>query len=175
MKNIALETHKRLGIDKTFIGSYECMRLKDEYHFDIVRFIEKAIIESMPDIVITHHPTDLHNDHKVVSCCCQEAVRLPQRMIGYSKPIQKFLFMEVKSSTDWALNEGMNKFSPNYYISVTKEDIEKKIELTEMYKDVIRMHPHSRSRESIHALALYRGSEIGFEYAESFQLVFGGV
>ncbi len=173
LSELAEQTHKTLGVKKTYIGKFECMKLKDADHFEVVKFIESCIKDSEPDVVITHHPTDLHNDHNITSICCQEAVRLPQRMIGYNKPVKEFLFMEVKSSTEWALNDSMQRFKPNYYMSVKKEDIEQKINLIKTYKDVIRKHPHSRSEEALMALAIVRGSECGSDYAEAFQHVYG--
>lgn len=173
--DIALESHKLIGIEKSFVASYECMKLKDEYHFDIVRFIENAIRQSNADVVITHHPYDLHCDHQVVSKCCQEAVRLPQRKIGYNHEVKAFMYMEVKSSTDWSLNDGMNMFVPNFFVGINKDDVSKKIEILKMYDNVIREHPHSRSVESIEALSIYRGSQSNNKYAEAYQLVFGGV
>ena len=48
-------------------------------HLQLVQFIESAIKDSGPDIVITHHPADTNNDHLQTSMACQEAVRLFQR------------------------------------------------------------------------------------------------
>ena len=42
-------------------------------------FIEGAIRESEPDIIITHHPADTNNDHLQTSMACREAIRLFQR------------------------------------------------------------------------------------------------
>lgn len=173
LPEIASRTHEFLGVKKSYIGDFGCMKLKDADHYAVVQFIEQCIKDFEPDVVITHHPTDLHNDHNLTSICCQEAVRLPQRMIDYDKPIVAFMFMEVKSSTEWALNNAQLKFTPNYYIGVTEEDVKAKIESIKMYKDVIRKHPHSRSEKAIEALALVRGSESGNDYAEAFQFVYG--
>lgn len=173
LPQIAEETHKFLGIKKSYIGDFGCMKLKDSDHYSLVQSIENCIKEYKPDVIITHHPTDLHNDHYITSICCQEAARLPQRMIGYNKPINSFLFMEVKSSTDWAMNNSNLKFNPNFYIGVSKLDVKNKIESLKMYKDVVRKHPHCRSEKAIEALAVERGSESGNEYAEAYQLVYG--
>ena len=175
LPDIAAKTHDFLGIKKSYIGDFGCMKMKDADHHSVVRFIESCIIDFEPDVLITHHPADLHNDHYITSICCQEASRLPQRMIGYKKTILSILFMEVKSSTDWALNSSQLKFFPNFYVGVSKEDVKNKIKSIKMYKDVIRKHPHCRSEKAIEALAIERGCESGNKYAEAFQFVFGVV
>ena len=48
-------------------------------HLKLVQYIEGAIRESEPDIIITHHPADTNNDHLQTSMACQEAIRLFQR------------------------------------------------------------------------------------------------
>ena len=169
---VMLETHNLLGISKTFTGNFETLRFKDEDHHSIVKFIENAIVETQPTVVITQHPTDLCNDHYITSLCCQEAVRLPQRQLGYSKAIKKFAFMEVPSETEFALNSAWGRFTPNYYFEVRHNDVLNKIKLLKMYEDIVRSRPHPRSKENIEALSIVRGSESGYKYAESFQIVF---
>ena len=44
--------------------------------------------------------------------------------------------------------------------------------LMKIYKSEIKKHPFPRSTDSIKSLAVLRGSESGFKYAESFQLLF---
>lgn len=167
-----LETHKMLGIKRLFLGHFRCMCFKDEPHWDMVRFIEDAIRSCEPDVVITHHPADLHNDHYITSIVCQEAVRLPQRQIGYKKPVSEFLFMMINSSTDWSLNQSWGRFNPNTFIDITEEAVEKKIDALRIYDNVVRPAPYPRSEETIHSQAVLFGSMSGTEYAEGFECVF---
>lgn len=169
---VMTKTHKELGVRKTYVGNFGCLRFKDEDHHTVVKFIEKSIAESRPDVVVTHHPSDLNNDHYIASICCQEAVRLPQRQIGYSKRIKKFMYMEVPSETDFALNAAWGRFAPNCYCKVKKSDVDKKIALLKSYDNIIREVPHPRSEQNIAALSIVRGSEIGYSHAEAFQVVF---
>ena len=81
-------------------------------HLQLVQHIERAILESEPDIVITHHPADTNNDHLQTSMACQEAIRLFQRRTEV-KLIQELWYMEVPSCTEWALNTAINRFQPN--------------------------------------------------------------
>ena len=166
------ESHRILNVTKSYVGDFGCMRFKDADHHEVVRFIESCIRACEPDIIITHHPSDIHIDHGVTSECCIEAAKLPQRQIADIPKIKKVMYMEVPSSTDW--NTGMvNRFTPNIFVRVTYEDILAKINAIGVYKDVIRKNPHPRSKEALHSLSVIRGSQCGEEYAEAFQLVFG--
>ena len=167
------QTHKLLGVKDSVCGTFGCMKMKDEDHHAIVSFIEDCICKFEPDVVITHHPSDLHNDHYITSICCQEAVRLPLRAIGYNKPIKAVMFMEVKSSTDWHLNNAWRRFEPNYYIPVSEKNVNAKIEALKTYEEVIRPYPYVRSEKALSAKCLVRGSECHSDYAEAFQIIYG--
>ena len=149
------------------------MRFKDADHHEIVRFIETAIKDCQPDVIITHHPADVHIDHGVTAECCLEAAKLPQRQIANVKPVKKIMFMEVPSSTDWSMSTANGVFVPNVFSEVCTEDIDAKIESIDVYENVIRERPHPRSASSMVALAVVRGSQAGYRNAEAFQLVFG--
>lgn len=166
------KSHKILGVKDCFLGSYKCLCFKDEPHEEMVQFVEYAIKQSKADVVFTHHPTDLNNDHYITSLICQEAVRLPQRQIGYDKKIENVLFMEVQSETDWHLNNAWDSFKPNTYQQVSSKAVSAKIKALAVYDNVIRATPHPRSKRNIKALAAIRGSEGGYENAEAFQSIF---
>lgn len=160
-----------LGVNKIIKGNFPNIEFNNTGHLKLVQFIEKAIIETNADVVFTHHPADLNNDHLHTSLACQAAVRLFQRRNDV-KPLKELLFMEVPSSTEWGLNKAMNQFSPNTFIEVGEEGVNKKIEALSMYRGVMRDFPHPRSEEAIKGLAAYRGGQSGMYYAEAFESVF---
>ena len=167
-----IENSKRvLGVNNVIIGDFPNIEFNTVPHIQLVQFIEKSIIESKPEIVFTHHPADLNNDHLHTSIACQAAVRLFQRKDDIV-PITELLFMEVPSATEWGLNKAMNQFSPNTFIEVGEESIDKKIEALGQYRGVMREYPHPRSKVAIKGLAAYRGSQAGMVYAEAFECVF---
>lgn len=168
-----MATHAALGIDNTFIGHFKCSKLDQENRREMVHFIEDAIRTTRASVLITHHPADLHNDHRVTSGVCQEAARLPLRQSGYAgSPIFHFAFMEVPSATDFMLSDNECRFSPTFYVPVSLEAVDKKIELLRMYRNVIRSAPHPRSEHVLKALAAVRGAACGSLYAEAFETVF---
>jgi LmbE family N-acetylglucosaminyl deacetylase len=160
-----------LGVDKVIKGDFPNIEFNNEGHIKLVQFIEKAILETEADVIFTHHPADLNNDHLHTSLACQAAVRLFQRRSDIT-PLRELLFMEVPSSTDWGLNKAINQFSPNTYIEVGEMGVNKKIEALAQYRGVMRDYPHPRSKEAIKGLAAYRGGQSGMVYAEAFESVF---
>lgn len=159
-----------LGVNKVYEGSFPNIEMNTVPHLQLVQFIEKAIMESKPDIIITHHPADTNNDHQQTSLACQEAVRLSQRRPELH-PLKEFWFMEVPSCTEWDVNSAMQKFKPNCYVEVGIEGVKAKIKALGMYRGVMRPYPHPRSAESITGLAAYRGSQFQLNYAEAFEVV----
>ena len=159
-----------LGVNKKYEGSFPNIEMNTVSHLKLVQFIENAIKESEPDIVITHHSADTNNDHLQTTMACQAAIRIFQRRPEV-KPIREFWYMEVPSCTEWAVNDAMNLFRPNCYVEVGEEGVNAKLKALEMYRGVMRPYPHPRSAEYIHGLAAIRGSQWGLNYAEAFQVV----
>ena len=176
------ETHELLQdieiANKTVGSTFELrdfpnIQFNNVAHIELVQSIESVIEAFQPDWVFTHHPMDLNDDHKHVSNACQAAVRLFQRKP--MKRVSAFFFMEIPSSTDWSFPLGYGGFSPNTYIEIGEEGLQKKIESLGQYKGVMREYPHPRSNEAISGLAAKRGGESGYFYAEAFQVVFQGL
>lgn len=160
-----------LGIRKTFLGMFPNIEMNTVPHLRLVQFIENAIINSEPDIVITHHPADTNNDHHQTSIAAQAAIRLFQRRDDV-KPISEFWYMEVPSSTEWSVDTTTNRFQPNTYIEIGTEGIDTKIKALSHYRGVMRDYPHPRSNKGLTGLASYRGMQAGLNYAEAFECVF---
>ena len=59
-----------LGISQKFEGTFPNIEMNTVPHLQLVQHIEKAILDSQPDIVITHHPADTNNDHLQTSMAC---------------------------------------------------------------------------------------------------------
>ncbi|QUI25014.1 PIG-L family deacetylase [Vallitalea pronyensis] len=160
-----------LGVNRVIKGEFPNIEFNTVPHLKLVQFIEKAIEETGSQVVFTHHPADLNNDHLHTSLACQAAVRLFQRRPEVS-PLKELLFMEVPSATEWALNKSLNQFNPNTFIEIAEEAVDKKIEALSKYRGVMRPYPHPRSNEALKGLAAYRGGQAGMVYAESFESAF---
>ena len=161
---------KMLGVGKRYEGSFPNIEMNTVPHLQMVQFIEKVILSSDAEIVITHHPSDTNNDHLHTSMACQAAIRLFQRRTDVS-PLKEFWYMEVLSSTEWSVNTSMNRFMPNLFVEVGKDGVETKVKALAAYRGVMRPYPHPRSEEAIFGLAAYRGAQAGNNYAEAFECV----
>lgn len=158
------KSHEVLGIKNRCLLSYKNMDFINEKQRDMVENIEKEMIDFEPDYIFCHFHEDIHNDHRVASIVTQQAARLWQRhSSGYrTKGVYEF---EVLSSTNWS----SSAFRPDTYVKLESEDLDAKIKSLGMYKNVVRPVPHPRSKECINALAMIRGCEIGYVYAEGFK------
>lgn len=160
-----------LGVDKVYQADFPNIKMNTVPHLDLVQFIEKSIEDFQADAVITHHPSDTNNDHVITSYAAQAAARLFQRKEGVPA-LKLLLYMEVLSSTEWALDSSANRFTPNYFVEIGKDGVKLKLEALEAYKGVMRPFPHPRSKEAIEGLAAYRGGQAGCFYAEAYECVF---
>ena len=154
-----------LGIHRKFEATFPNIEMNTVPHLKLVQFIESAIRESEPDIIITHHPADTNNDHLQTSMACQEAVRLFQRRPEV-KRVRELWYMEVPSCTEWKINSAMVSFNPNCYVEVGKEGVDAKVKALSMYRGVMRPYPHPRSAEYITGLAAMRGGQWCAAFAE---------
>lgn len=170
------ESHKILGVHKTYFGEFECISINKAPHYEVVEYIEKSMIDFNAQVIFTHHPNDTNIDHYTVSEIVGEASRLSHRQLKDVKisPLQAVYYMEIPSSTDWSFNAICKKFEPNTFVSIIYENIDKKIKALEVYDNVIREMPHPRSVQALIARSYVRGSECGSDtgYAEAFECVY---
>ena len=163
----ANSAQKIVGAQAPILGTFQNIKFNTVPHIEIVQFIEKHIEEIQPDVVITHHPYDLNNDHYHTSIACQAAVRLFQRKP--LKLLKALYFMEIPSSTDWAFPINGQQFRADTFIEIGEEGLARKLEASYAYKGVMRSYPHPRSEEAVRALAVLRGSQVGRNLCEGFQ------
>jgi len=167
LKLNTIKAQEIIGAHPPILGPFPNIQFNTIPHLDLVQFIEKHIEALSPDIIVTHHPYDLNNDHYHTSKACQAAVRLFQRKP--IKPIKGFYFMEIPSSTDWAFPVDGQQFKADTFLEIGEQGLSKKIQALYAYEGVMRPYPHPRSDEAIRALALYRGSQVGRNLCEAFQ------
>jgi LmbE family N-acetylglucosaminyl deacetylase len=158
-----------LGFGEPILGAFPNIKLNTVPHLDLVQFVESALVQAQADIVFTHHPADVNDDHLHTSRACQAAIRLFQRRPGIRRA--RLYFAEILSSTDWALPGGTPQFAPDTFIDGTGR-LQRKLEAMRAYRGVLRDPPHPRSEQVLRALANYRGGQSGFLEAEAFQTAF---
>ena len=135
-------------------------------HLKIVKKIENCVEKLKPDIIYTHHPSDINSDHQITAHTTLVAVR----PISYHKVVPEIRCFETPSSTDQAPSVEPYIFKPNFYVCI--ENVwKKKIEAINAYNREIKKYPHPRSIKSIESLAIKRGSEVNLKKAEAFYIV----
>lgn len=102
-----------------------------------------------PEIIFTHWVGDIHQDHKVVA---EESLRV------------------FRNETVLAC-EGLRscpRFAPNFFVVLSEEAIDTKIELLAMYETQAGLYYNSP--DVIRSLAVARGVAIGRSFAEGYSL-----
>lgn len=152
-----------LNIGDVEFNNLPCGRLDQTPIILINKIIEKAIKGFMPDTVLTHSQYDANNDHKIVFHSTVMATRP-----GAKNHVNTLMSYEVLSSSEWAY---VDTFIPNYFEELTKRDVESKWHALSLYETEIKSYPFPRSSDGIKVLAMMRGMQSGFKYAEAFHLI----
>jgi len=153
-------------------GMKECSRLNfpaaELDKISLSRIIEKlhaVFVQVKPELVYLVHGGDVHTDHKTTFDAVM-AVTKPVYMVKYG--VKRILCCEIPSETEAAPPQISRAFIPNVFNDVTSY-LEKKVEIMGVYQTENESFP--RDPSAIRALARYRGSAIGVDYAEAFMLI----
>lgn len=119
------------------------------------------------EVIYTHNKSDINHDHQIMA----EAGLIASRPKPESS-VNKLYYFEIPSSTDWSFHKIEPMFQPNTYIELSKEIIDLKSLALSRYSTETYAFPDARSVEAMTTLAKYRGYQVGYHYAEAFQLVF---
>ena len=161
----AQKAAKILGASRIILASLLDNKFDSLPLLAIVKKIEKVLYKIKPNIIYTHFSDDLNIDHRLTFQAVLTACR-PQPDFF----VKKILAFEVLSSTEGQDKKPKSLFCPAHYNDIG-EFMEGKIRALEVYADELRPYPHPRSREGVKILAQYRGLEVGYKYAEAFQVV----
>lgn len=133
---------------------------------DIIKVVEKEKNEFTPEIVFTHHGGDLNIDHRLTF----EAVMTACRPV-LNESVKTIITFETPSGTEWRANTDPKHFLPNFFVSVSLENLESKINAMECYEFERRSFPHPRSPQALRIQAQRWGVSVGLDYAEAFNIV----
>jgi LmbE family N-acetylglucosaminyl deacetylase len=164
-KNIR-QAQKKIGYHSVSVYDFPDNRFDTVALLDLIKVVEKEKSEFDPEIIFTHHGGDLNIDHQRTF----EAVITATRPMK-SENVKTILAFETPSGTEWQASTDPRAFVPNWYMEVSEEDIQAKIEGMEEYRFEKREYPHPRSPKALKIHANHVGMTIGCEYAEAFCLV----
>lgn len=154
------------GFDHVINLELPTTKLDDVSFSRLVQLFSEKINSIKPDIIILPNRSDVHSDHKI----CFDAAYSCTKNFRYPF-IKKILMCETLSETEFSPAFSENAFLPNLFVDISMY-MEKKLEIMSVYESEVMVDNLPRSINAIKALASYRGSRIGVNYAESFMLLF---
>lgn len=152
----ALETEVKnatrvLGIAERnlILLDYDVRRFK-ETRQQILEDLIRLRNEIKPDLVFVPSPTDIHQDHQVIS---EEGLRAFKNssILGYEMPWNNV------------------SFNTRAFIQLQKHHVEKKVQALLCYKS--QLHRSYVNEQFVYSLATVRGVQMGAQYAEAFEVV----
>ena len=142
---------KILGLkeENLVLFDYDVRRFK-EFRQDILEELVKLKKRFDPDLVFVPTPSDIHQDHQVIS---EEGLRAFKNtsIVGYELPWNNI------------------SFNTRSFIKLESRHLDKKIEALKEYKS--QKHRTYLNEEFIKSLAITRGVQISTKYAEAFEVI----
>jgi len=161
IKNVS----KQYKFKKVFELNLPASRLDEINISKIIKKFVDIIKLSRPNTIYLPFSSDVHTDHQITYKAAKSCLK------WFRHPyIKNALMYETVSETNFNFST-KNFFNPNRFIDITNQ-FEKKIKIMQLYKSEIKNHPFPRSKESIKAISLLRGSQSGYKFAEAFQTIF---
>jgi LmbE family N-acetylglucosaminyl deacetylase len=158
-----------LGVERLIMVGLPDQRLDTLSMLDLITPVELCIEQLAPDVVLTHFPGDVNEDHRLVS----RAVMVATRPVAGSH-VRKVCAFEIPSSTDWAPPIPGSVFTPNVYVDIS-DFLDTKLTAMKAYADTyvseLRPFPHPRSLEALTAYSQRHGAAAGMLAAEPFMLL----
>ena len=159
------------------VDDHDVMHYDDEIkHFDkmpqsqIIDYIELkskiAISKIKPTIIAIPTIYSVHQDHLATHDASIAALRHYHHS---NTNLQKFIISyEFLDSSFWSTHLEFGRFTPNFFIPLTTEQINRKVKSFGIYKTQHRSN--HRDKDRILTIAKFRGGEMGVKYAEAYQI-----
>ncbi len=133
---------------------------------DLVDRYQAAMDERRPDVVLLPSGADYDHDHVAVFAAGFAAARpIPER---FGKRLVPHVLTYEMSKIQWAAAPLPRSTA---YHELDDEALLTKQDAIACYRTQARPSPHIRSPESVQALAVLRGAEVGVPYAEAFEVL----
>jgi LmbE family N-acetylglucosaminyl deacetylase len=155
-----------MGAERLILRSFPDNQFDGVSLLKIIYAVEEVTRVFAPNIIYTHHYTDVNVDHRRTLEAVEAVIR-PMPAI----PIEQVFAFEVPSSTEWSFTR-KDVFRPDVFNALEEKFFEKKMEAMQCYKSEMRSFPHPRSPEYLRALAMMRGGQGGVPLAEAFELIY---
>ena len=157
--------HKILGVHESIYLDKPAVLLDEIPVHEFNGLILDHVSRISPDILLMPY-YDRHIDHRLIFDACMVAAR----PVGPGRKIQLVAAYETISETHWNAPHVEPNFVPNFCIDITGQ-IESKLEAMACFQSQLHEFPAPRSVEALRSLALFRGSQAGYGYAEGFHVI----
>ena len=143
------EAAKILGVSEIHFENYPDTEIPDSY--EAINCLEQYANKYQPDIVLTHSVNDTHQDHRRVGWLAMAAFRNIPKILAFETP-------RVRPAA----------FLPTYFVNITG-CVDKKWQ-------ALRCHLSQKEKrylayESTVNLASFRGSQVGVQAAEAYEII----
>ncbi|WP_324759584.1 PIG-L deacetylase family protein [Haloarcula sp. GH36] len=155
----------RLGVTSTSFHQFPDNQFDSVPLLEIVQTIEREIDTHEPDVVYTHHYSDLNVDHELA---CRATVTATRPLSDSG--VDRVLAFETLSATEWSVTSPDNAFQPTSFVNI-EETLDAKLDAISCYQDELREPPHPRTKTTIRNNAEVWGAKAGVPAAEPFSLL----
>ena len=155
LRNEAEEASKILGIKDVNFLDYPTKNLLA--NGEIISKVDSIVDEIRPDVFISHHPFDSHQDHKAaaeIMFAVSRQGRVKNVLSGSTLPYRPNVFA----------------FRPQFFVDITKT-IDVKLDAIRAYKSQYQKFGSEILIDRVKAMAKTHGWAMGYEYAECFEVI----
>lgn len=150
----------------SFVGNGYHLKLDTVGTHKLINEIERespiSIEKIKPTILAFPHASSYNQDHRAVASAAHAAARPAGRHLKHFVPT----VLSFEEAPDiWTLGLPL---IPNYFVELTQEIVDKKLEALTLYRSQYRDSPNLRANESLKSLAIMRGGLAGVQLAEGF-------
>jgi LmbE family N-acetylglucosaminyl deacetylase len=143
------EALKILGVKEVYFENFPDTEIP--HSFEAINCLEQYASKFKPDMVLTHSVNDMHQDHRTVGWLAMAAFRNVPKILAFEAP-------RVRPAA----------FLPTYFVNITG-CVNKKAQA--LHCHVSQKGKRYLAYDSTVNLASFRGSQVGVEVAEAFEIV----
>ncbi|MEC3915523.1 PIG-L deacetylase family protein [Nocardia sp. CDC160] len=136
---------------------------------DLVDLLERgdnplSLSALRPTLIAIPDPTSYNQDHAATGSAAVSALR-PGPDCYRHQPELVLIYEEVGDV--WTGSQTAQ--AHNFFVTLTAEDLDRKIEGLRVHDSQWRDHPHTRSENALRGLAAVRGAQCGTNWAEAYR------
>lgn len=160
------DARSHIGYNSTSVYDFPDNRFDTIALLDVIKVIEAEKASFEPNVIFTHHGGDVNIDHQrtfeaVITACRPMKEELVKHIYTFETP----------SGTEWRSPSDPNHFLPNFFVSISEDNLNAKIKGMESYEFEKRPYPHPRSPKALKIQAERWGVAVGIPMAEAFSLI----